>query len=49
LLENALTQESLIVSLSHILQIATVALLASAALVWLVPKPRTKVDVSQAH
>jgi DHA2 family multidrug resistance protein len=49
LLENMLTQESLIVSLDHILQIATVALLASAALVWLVPKPRGKVDTSQAH
>jgi DHA2 family multidrug resistance protein len=49
LAENLLTQESLIISLDHMFEIATAALLASALLIWLVPKPRKAVDTSQAH
>ena len=49
MVENLLTQESLVVSLDHMFEIATVALLVSAAMVWLVPRPRTAVDTSQAH
>ena len=49
LAENLLTQESLVISLDHMFEIATAALLASAVLIWLVPKPRKAVDTSQAH
>jgi MFS transporter, DHA2 family, multidrug resistance protein len=50
LVENLLTQESLVISLDHMFEIATVALLASAVLIWLVPKPGgKKVDTSAAH
>jgi DHA2 family multidrug resistance protein len=49
LVENLLTQESLIVSLDHMFEIATAAMFVSALLIWLVPKPRKAVDTSQAH
>jgi DHA2 family multidrug resistance protein len=49
LAENLLTQESLVISLDHMFEIATAALLVSALLIWLVPKPRKAVDTSQAH
>jgi DHA2 family multidrug resistance protein len=49
MVENLLTQESLVISLDHMFQIATVLMLISAALIWLVPKPRKAVDTSQAH
>ncbi len=49
MVENALTSESLVVSLDHMFEIATVALLGAAVLIWLVPKPQQKVDTSQAH
>ncbi|HWI86625.1 MAG TPA: DHA2 family efflux MFS transporter permease subunit [Sphingomonas sp.] len=49
LVENLLTQESLVVSLDHMFEIATALLLFSAALIWIVPKPRRAVDTSQAH
>ena len=49
LAENLLTQESLVISLDHMFEIATAALFASAVLIWLVPKPRKAVDTSQAH
>ena len=49
MIENLLTQESLVVSLDHMFLIATSLLLASAVLIWLVPKPRKAVDTSQAH
>jgi DHA2 family multidrug resistance protein len=49
LMENMLTQESLVISLDHMFLIATCLLLASAVLIWLVPKPRKAVDTSQAH
>jgi DHA2 family multidrug resistance protein len=49
LAENLLTQESLIISLNHMFEIATAALFASALLIWLVPKPRKAVDTSKAH
>ena len=49
LVENLLTQESLVVSLDHMFLIATCLLLASAVLIWLVPKPKKAVDTSQAH
>jgi DHA2 family multidrug resistance protein len=49
LTENLLTQESLIISLDHMFEIATVLMLASAVLIWLVPKPRKAVDTSKAH
>ena len=49
LMENLLTQESLVVSLDHMFLIATCLLLASAILIWLVPKPKKAVDTSQAH
>jgi DHA2 family multidrug resistance protein len=49
LMENMLTQESLVISLDHMFMIATSLLAASAVLIWLVPKPRKAVDTSQAH
>ena len=49
LTENLLTQESLIISLDHMFEIATVLMLASAILIWVVPKPRKAVDTSKAH
>jgi DHA2 family multidrug resistance protein len=49
LTENLLTQESLIVSLDHMFEIATLLMLLSAVLIWAVPKPRKAVDTSQAH
>jgi MFS transporter, DHA2 family, multidrug resistance protein len=49
MVENLLTQESLVVSLDHMFELATLLLLASALLIWLVPKPRKAVDTSQAH
>jgi len=49
LTENLLTQESLIVSLDHMFEIATLLMLLSAVLIWVVPKPRKGVDTSQAH
>ncbi|WP_205412318.1 DHA2 family efflux MFS transporter permease subunit [Sphingomonas crusticola] len=49
MVENLLTQESLVISLDHMFEIATALLLLSAALIWLVPKPRKAVDTSQAH
>jgi DHA2 family multidrug resistance protein len=49
LAENLLTQESLVISLDHMFEIATAALLVSALLIWLVPRPRKAVDTSQAH
>ena len=49
LTENLLTQESLIVSLDHMFEIATALMLLSAVLIWAVPKPRKAVDTSQAH
>jgi len=48
-MENLLTQESLVISLDHVMLIATALLLASAVLIWAVPKPRKAVDTSQAH
>jgi MFS transporter, DHA2 family, multidrug resistance protein len=49
LLDNLLTQESLVISLDHMFEIATVLLLASALMIWLVPRPRKAVDTSAAH
>jgi len=49
MVENLLTQESLVVSLDHMFEIATTLMLVSALLIWLVPKPRRAVDTSQAH
>lgn len=49
LTENLLTQESLIISLDHMFEIATLLMLASAILIWAVPKPKKAVDTSQAH
>jgi DHA2 family multidrug resistance protein len=49
MLENLLTQESLIISLDHMFLIATCLLMASAVLIWIVPKPGKAVDTSQAH
>jgi MFS transporter, DHA2 family, multidrug resistance protein len=50
MLEQVVTRESLVLSLTHMFEIATVLLLISAALIWLVPNPRgKKVDTSQAH
>jgi DHA2 family multidrug resistance protein len=49
MMENLLTQESLVISLDHVFQIATVLLLISAVMIWAVPKPVKAVDTSQAH
>jgi DHA2 family multidrug resistance protein len=49
MMENILTQESLVISLDHMFEIATLLLLVSAVLIWAVPKPRKAVDTSQAH
>ena len=49
LLDQLVTRESLILALDHLFEIATVLLLSSAVLIWLVPRPKKAVDTSQAH
>ena len=49
LLERLVDQQAVAIATTHLFEIATLLLLLSAAIVWIVPRPRKAVDTSAAH
>jgi MFS transporter, DHA2 family, multidrug resistance protein len=49
MIERLVEQQGLALATTHLFEIGTVLLIFSAAIIWIVPKPRKAVDTSAAH